>query len=191
MKRIWNRLSKDIPIEQAAYQPGRGTTEHVWAVKMITEKAFISSNYKIHLILLNMSKAFDTVNRKILFDHLEETLAPDELYIMSSLTNSPEIQVKVCQECGNRFKSTVGIMQGDCLSAVFIYYLARCLKEEQTQMYGFYLCPKYDITYVTTSLEKLDEIEKDTPPKLKSYNLQVNQSKTKKYQIPRPIPELN
>ena len=73
-----------------------------------------------------MSKAFDTVNRKILFDHLEETLAPDELYIMSRLTNSPEIQ-----EYGNRFKNTVGIMQGDCLSAVlFIYYLAKCLKKK-------------------------------------------------------------
>ena len=65
----------------------------------------------------------------------------------------------------------------DYLSQVlFIYYLTKCLKEEQTQMYGFYLCPKYadDITYVTTSLEKLEEIEKDTPPKLKSYNLQVS-----------------
>ena len=125
-----------------------------------------------------MSKAFDTVNRKILSDHLEETLAPDELYIMSRLTNSPEIQVKVCQEYGNRFKSTVGIMQGDCLSAVlFIYYLAKCLREEQTQLHGFYLCPKYadDITYVTNSLEKIEEIERDTPPKLKSYNLQINQ----------------
>ena len=65
-----------------------------------------------------MYKAFDTVNRKILFDHLEETLAPDELYVMSRLTNSLEIQVKVCQEYGNSFKCTVGIMQGDCLSAV-------------------------------------------------------------------------
>ena len=111
---------------------------------------------------------------------------------MNRLTNSPEIQVKVCQEYGNRFKSTVDIMQDDCLSTVlFIYYLAKCLKEEQTQMHGFYLCPKYadDITHVTTSLEKIEEIERDTPPKLKSYNLQVNQSKTKKYQIPRPIPE--
>ena len=89
MKRSWNRLSKDIPIEQAAYQPGRGTTEHVWEVKMIAQKAIISSNYKIYQTLLDMSKAFDTVNRKILFDHLEETLAPDELYIMSRLTNSP------------------------------------------------------------------------------------------------------
>ena len=134
MMRIWNHLSKDIPTEQAAYQPGRWTTEHVWAVKMITEKAIISSNYKIYLILLDMSKAFDTVNRKILFDHLEETLAPAELYIMSRLTNSPEIQVKVCQEYGNRFKSTVGIMQGDCLSAVlFIYYFAKCLKEEKNK----------------------------------------------------------
>ena len=192
MKRIWNLLSKDIPTEQAAYQPGRWTTEHVWVVKMIAEKAIISSNSKIYLLLLDMSKAFDTVNRKILFDHFEETLAPDELYIMSRLTKCPEIQVKVCQEYRNRFKSTVGIMQGDCLSAVlFIYYLAKCFKGEQTQMHGFYLCPKYvdDITYVTTSLEKSEEIERYTHPKLKYYNLQVNQSKTEKYQIPIPIPE--
>ena len=111
---------------------------------------------------------------------------------MSRLTNSPEIQVNDCQEYGNRFKSTVGITQGNCLSAVlFIYYLVKCLNKEQTQMDGFYLCSKYadDITYVTTSLEKIEEIERDTPPKLKSYNLQVNQSKTAKYKIPRPIPE--
>ena len=83
-------------------------------------------------------------------------------------------------------------MQGDWLSAVlFIYYLAKWLKEEQTKTHGLYLCSKYadDITYVTTSLEKIEEIERDTPPKLKSYNLQVNQSNTEKYQIPRPILE--
>ena len=66
MKIIWNRLclSGDISTEQAAYQPGRGTTEHAWTVKMIAEKAIISSNYKIYLILLDMSKAFDTVTEK-------------------------------------------------------------------------------------------------------------------------------
>ena len=32
-------------------------------------------------------------------------------------------------------------------------------------------------------------MERDTPPKLKSYNLQVNQSKTERYLIRRPIPE--
>ena len=131
IKRIWNRLSKEIPTEQAAYQPGRGTTEHVWAVKMIAEKAIISSNYKAYLLLLDMSKAFDTVNRKILFDHLEEILALDELYIMSRLTNHPEIKVKVGKEFGRRFESTIGIMQGDCLSA------ALC-KETVSQPYYSY-----------------------------------------------------
>ena len=58
-------------------------------------------------------------------------------------------------------------------------------------MHGFYLFPKYadDITYVTISLEKIVEIGRDTPPKLIFYNLQVNQSKTEKYEIPRYIPE--
>ena len=96
---LMSPLKKSFPryrtSKSKSYQPGRRTTVHVWAVKMITEKAIISSNYKIYLILLDMSKAFDTVNRKILFDHLEETLAPDELYIMSRLTNNTEIQVKV------------------------------------------------------------------------------------------------
>ncbi len=111
---------------------------------------------------------------------------------MSRLTNNPELKVKAGEEFGKTFQTTIGIMQGDCLSAVlFIYYLAKCLKEEQTQLQEFQLCPKYadDITYVTTSQAKLDEIERDTPPKLKSYNLQVNRSKTEKYQIPRPTPK--
>ena len=55
-------------------------------------------------------------------------------------------------------------MQGDCLSAVlFIYYLAKCLKEEQTQMYGFYLCPKYadDITWFIYYFKTLSYITRN------------------------------
>ena len=87
IKRIWDRISDAIPTEQAAYQPGRGTTEHVFAVKMIAEKAITSNDYTAFLLLLDMSKAFDTVDRELLFNHLEKVLEPDELHIMSRLTN--------------------------------------------------------------------------------------------------------
>ena len=95
IKRIWDRISDAIPTEQAAYQPGRGTTEHVFAVKMIAEKAITSNDYTAFLLLLDMSKAFDTVDRELLFNHLEKILEPDELHIMSRLTNHPQIKVRV------------------------------------------------------------------------------------------------
>ena len=78
----WNHLKNEIPLKQAAYQPGQSTTENVHAIKLLAEKAILSSDYHIYLLLRVMSKAFDTVDRKILFGHLEELLDEDELYIL-------------------------------------------------------------------------------------------------------------
>ena len=196
IKRIWDRISDAIPAEQAAYQPGRGTTEHVFAVKMIAEKAITSNDYTAFLLLLDMSKAFDTLDRELLFNHLEKILEPDELHndVMSRLTNHP--QIKVGTEHAQQFESTIRIMQGDCLSAIlFIYYLARCLdelkKEDDIQPDVFYIAPKYahDITFVTTSKEMINKIKETISPQLKKYNLMVNETKTEQYQIPRPHPD--
>ena len=78
-------------------------TEQVHAVKPLAEKAIISSDFTIHLILLEMSKAFDTVDRTKLFDHLEDMLEQDELYILHILTSNPEIVVKICEHNRRNF----------------------------------------------------------------------------------------
>ena len=139
LDRTWNRLKNEMPPKQAAYKPGRSTTENVHAINLLAEKAILSSDYHIYLLLLDMSKAFDTFDRKILFEHLEELLDEDELYILHILTNKPEISVKVGNIVGTSFKTTIGILQGDCLSAIlFIFYLAKCLQNPiKTKMKGF------------------------------------------------------
>ena len=75
IKRTWDRISSSIPYDQAAYQAGRSTTEQVFAAKVLIEKAITSSDYK-----LDMSKAFDTVDRKTLFENLEKILLREELH---------------------------------------------------------------------------------------------------------------
>ena len=137
LDRILNRLKSHIPYKQAAYQPGRSTTENEHAIKLLVEKA-IQENYHIYLLLVDMSKAFDTVNRRILFEHLKEILNGDEMHILGILTSKPELTVKVGSQKGESFVTNTGIMQGDCLSAIlFIFYLAKCLEHMcQTQACG-------------------------------------------------------
>ncbi len=78
-----------------------------------------------------MSKAFDTVNRHTLLKDLQDTLNPDEVHLLSILTNRPLLSVTLDGEIGEKFPTYVGICQGDCLSAVlFIYYLSCAPKTE-------------------------------------------------------------
>lgn len=86
-----------------------------------------------------MSKAFATVNRKILLEELQDILNQDEMYLVSLLTNRPKIRLKVGNTIRKTFDRLVGIMQGDVLFALlFILYLAKCLKLRiRTKMKGF------------------------------------------------------
>jgi hypothetical protein len=111
IKRCWNRLSTQIPLSQAAYQVGRSTTEQVFAVKLLAEKAITSSHYNIYILMLDMSKAFDTVNRKLLLEDLQDVLNEDEMHMMTVLINDVKIRVRVGQELGNEINTEVGIAQ--------------------------------------------------------------------------------
>ena len=200
LRRIWNRIEKQISIDQAAYQSGRGITEQVFSIKILAEKAVTSSNYELYLLLIDMSKAFDMVNRKILFEHLENTLEVDELHIMGILTNEPKLKVKIGTDIGNSFTTTKGILQGDCLSAIlFVYYLSKCLKEKpkhtehnyaKKQTQPLLISPKYadDITFISNDSKIIQEIEDKIPGTLAKYDLLINKSKTEHYTIPRPKP---
>eukprot|EP00795_Rhopilema_esculentum_P001927 gene1927-16438_t len=110
------QVRKTYPLEQSAYQPGRSSTEQVFAMKTLAEKAIVSNDYKLYLLLLDISKAFDVVDRKKLFEELEDILDDDEL--LSKITNQPELKVKVRNKVGETFTTNTGIMQEDCLSAV-------------------------------------------------------------------------
>ena len=83
-----DKLDAEIPPSQAAYRAGRSTTEHVFAAKLLVEKAITSANYPIHLLMLDMSKAFNTVNRSTLVQELTKVLNPDEIHIINVLTNT-------------------------------------------------------------------------------------------------------
>ena len=57
------KLREIIPVSQCVYTKERSTTELVFTFKVLCEKAIISENYQINLLMLDMSKVFDTRER--------------------------------------------------------------------------------------------------------------------------------
>ena len=75
-----------------------------------------------------MTKAFDTINREHLYKLFSDILDPDELKSMNILLKDVTLQVKSNKTKGQTFTTTLGIPQGDCLSAIlFMLYLSNTL----------------------------------------------------------------
>ena len=190
INRCWERMKTRIPISQAAYQSGRSTTEQIFAVKILAEKAITSENYNIFLLMLDMSKAFDTVSRSKLMSILESILADCELHMMHILINDIILNVRLGDKTGSNINTSVGICQGDCLSALlFIIYLASAIKPlpphfqqvdckrplwsaldwlVDKDKHNVEVDPKYadHITFVRTDESKMNQIERVIPEML-------------------------
>ena len=189
LKRIEKRLNTFIPPTQAAYRSGRSTTEHVLTCKLIAEKTLESNNYKAHLILLDLSKAFDTINRYKLLTLLENILNQDELHLISLLTNNLNISIKLKDIIGQPFSTSKGVPQGNSLSPIlFTTYLANALDPDLLQNYKYkeYHHKKQNIDmqyaddtgWLVETEEDMENIQTNTTKTLTEQDLIVNENKT-------------
>ena len=70
--RVKNDLYASFPASQAAYQPGRGTIEQIFALEQIIEKA-IEFNNPVFIVFIDFTKAFDSIKLGCLWKLLGET----------------------------------------------------------------------------------------------------------------------
>ena len=73
----------------------------------MAEKAITSKSYEIILLLLDMSKAFDTVKRNTLFEDLKKIADTDELHMLTILVKDVQLQVRCGQQLGENSLPTL------------------------------------------------------------------------------------
>ena len=212
IRRISERVDKEIPITQAAYRSGRGTTEQLMTLKLMAEKAATTPNYETTVLLMDMSKAFDRVRRGTLLDDLKAILEEDELHLVKILIKDVKLIVRVGKEKGKAIKTNIGVPQGDCLSPIlFTLYLARALSNgdlnrnedyqdqllelpphlrdhpySEMQRTGTTIPLQYadDVCWVAmNSNHIIQNIKQSIPAKLESRNLIINKEKTEEYRV--------
>jgi hypothetical protein len=215
LNRIFERVDNEIDCTQTAYRPGRSAIENIFSMKILCEKAVTATNAELHILMFDMSKAFDSVVRDILFDDLKKILKPDELHILQILLKDVTLQVRCGKQLGQKFTTNIGIPQGDCLSPIlFTLYLAKAMKTKDAENDHAYslsnqpsekLLPKLiqdhnyvvkqshdvmideqfadDISWLSTSKDKLADVKKSVPQKLQLRNLKINSKKTEEYSV--------
>ena len=77
---------------------------------------------KAHIMGINLSKAFDCIDRIELMKTLEEReiATEDELRLTQRLISETTLQVKIGKTCGEKFNAIIDTSLGDALSSLLL-----------------------------------------------------------------------
>ena len=121
VNRVGDKIMHNTPTSQATYQHNRSTKQRVFAFKILAERAIATINNTSHILLMDMSKAFDAVNRETPVEVLRTIMDPDELHMTKILMKVFSYASE--RNWRERFTTNTGVPQWDCLNlVVFILY---------------------------------------------------------------------
>ena len=125
LERISKKAGEFLSLGQHAYRARRSTTEVVMTTQWMRAT---SERYaeRIHVMGIDLSKAFDCIDRNILMVTMEQhaIATEDDLRIIQFLISETQLQVKIGNTFGEKFSTTIGTPQGDALSPLlFLIYL--------------------------------------------------------------------
>ena len=200
IERIEPKISQYLSESQSAYRKGRSTTDVVWAYRWILAKVQ-EYNIKIYVIGIDMSSAFDTIDRKSLLEILERILDEDEVRIIRVLLSNTKLEVRVDGANISAFVSNIGSPQGDSISGpLFEIYFENALKELRNIVLtyknrssipqGTTSLPEEiiyadDCDFLTTKHEEKKYINENVDKILERHNLLVNKDKTENTTLER------
>ena len=160
ISRAEEKINQFLPQSQSAYRKKRGTTDIVWAYRWIVAKTQ-KEDVTVFSTGIDMSSAFDTINRKQTLDIAKEFLNEDELRILTILLSDTDLEIQLKGAESTPFASNIGSPQGDAISGpIFTVYLARAIQEFDKAME----VEPFDIR--ACNRELLEKLESSLPDKL-------------------------
>ena len=129
---LLNRLSAHaeqiLSEAQCGFRRGRGTVDMIFSVKQIQEKC-VEQNMPLYLILVDFTKAFDTVDRTALWKLLLKIGCPNHFTnLISALHTGMKASVNLKGQLSEHFEVRNGVKQGCVLApTLFSIFLAAVL----------------------------------------------------------------
>lgn len=185
LTRIREKVTNYVSLGQAGFMSHRCTTDIIWNYRIYI--AIVEKYEKtLYSMGIDMSKAFDSINRIKLLEILKEILNISEYRIIQYLLSTTTLTARIQNVLGKPFRTRSGTPQGDALSPVlFIIYLEAALRKANSQAYAFNPQLYYkeigyadDIDFICEDEFKKNLIDVMLPVHFKEFNLNINTTKT-------------
>ena len=116
LKRIQSKLGDYTGPTQCAYKRGRSCGDIIWSHRMLIS-VVLKKDWSYHRMSIDMSSAFDTINRQTVLNVLNDAgCTDDEIKMVRLLLSNTILKIKVNNSFSVEFQSTTGAFQGDALS---------------------------------------------------------------------------
>ena len=147
---VLNRLTAvsevNLPEAQCGFRPGRSTVGIIFIVRQVQEK-YLEQNLDLYLVFIDLTKAFDTVNREALWDVLARYgCAPKCIQIIRLFHVDMTGQVLSNGEQSGPFSISNGVKQGCILAPVLFNLFFTCVLRQAVGNMdeGVYVRFRYD-----------------------------------------------
>ena len=179
LNRISDKVNTWLPHTQSGFRRGRSTTDIVFTHRWFMART-ARLQQEIYITGIDMSSAFDTIDRSTMLNIAEEIFEQDECRMIRFLLSSTELEISLPGATRkNSFISNIGTPQGDSLSPVlFVIYLEHALQGirniDETPL-PTEICYADDVDFIsTTPRDNIIEVENH----LAQFDLMVNKDKT-------------
>ena len=113
LNRTQEKVEQYLSTSQAVYRPKQSTGDIVWAHRFIIGKVQLHQDL-VHITGIDMSSAFNTMNRQKLINELNTFLDEDEHCIIRTLLSNTTINIQF-EDCkGEEIETNIASPQGKC-----------------------------------------------------------------------------
>jgi hypothetical protein len=136
LSRLLKIAEEVYPESQCGFRSGRSTTDMIFAVRQLQEKSR-EQRVPLYMAFVDLTKAFDLVDRGSLFTVLKKAGCPPTLLaLIDSFHNGMQARVQFDGELSNEFPIKRGVKQGCVLApTLFGIYFSYVFKMTDSQLH--------------------------------------------------------